>query len=167
MWQNPEGPAVSNVTDVKLSDRFVDFWERIGIEQLIPNSRFSQMTYDLYCKAKLKNRVCKYYDIYYPSIVARKRQRQDGCGLEVLGNKVINEEDISQEEGENSKILIADGDDYHALIINIHELLMNSEFVEIQTDRYNWIIYLLSRTRYDIHVYVIYAYVKRWPILFT
>ena len=27
--------------------------------------------------------------IYYPSIAARKRHRQDGCGLEVLGNKVI------------------------------------------------------------------------------
>ena len=95
------------------------------------------MPYDLYCKAKVKNRVCKYYDIYYPSNVARKRQRQDGCGLGVLGNKVINEEeDISQEEGENSKILIADGDHCHVPIINIHELLMSSEFIEIQTDRY-------------------------------
>ena len=27
--------------------------------------------------------------IYYPSIAARKRHRQDGCGLEVLGNKVM------------------------------------------------------------------------------
>ena len=34
--------------------------------------------------------------IYYPSIVARKRHKQDGCGLEVLGKKVIDEEeDIS------------------------------------------------------------------------
>ena len=94
------------------------------------------MPYDLYCKAKVKNRVCKYYDIYYPSNVARKRQRQDGCGLGVLGNKVINEEeDISQEEGENFEILVADVDGDHAPIINIYELLMNSEPIEIQTDR--------------------------------
>ena len=50
--------------------------------------------------------------------------------------KVINEErDISHEEVENSEILVTDGDDNHAPVINIHELLMNSEFVEIQTDR--------------------------------
>ena len=39
----------------------------------------------------------KAFDIYYPSI-ARKRHRQNGCCLEVLDNKNINEEDISQEE---------------------------------------------------------------------
>ena len=79
-------------------------------------------------------------------------------------NKVINEEeDISHKE--NSEILVANGDEDHAPIINIYELLMNSEFIEIQTDRDGWIIYLLSR--YDIHVYVFYAYAKRWPILFT
>ena len=50
--------------------------------------------------------------------------------------KVINEErDISHEEVENSEILITDGDDNHEPVINIYELLMNSEFVEIQTDR--------------------------------
>ena len=41
--------------------------------------------------------------IYYLSIAACKSHRQDGCGLEVLGNKVIEEEeDISHEEQENS-----------------------------------------------------------------
>ena len=50
--------------------------------------------------------------------------------------KVINEErDISHEEVENSEILVTDGYDNHAPVINIYELLMNSEFVEIQTDR--------------------------------
>ena len=44
-------------------------------------------------------------------------------------------------------------------------LLMNSEFIEIKANRDDWMIYLLSR--YDIHVYVIYAYPKRWSILFT
>ena len=35
--------------------------------------------------------------------MARKRHRQDGCDLEVLGNKFIDvEEDISHEEEENS-----------------------------------------------------------------
>ena len=82
-----------------------------------------------------------------------------------MSNKVINEEkDIGHEGEENSEILVADGDDDHAAIINIYELLMNSEFIEIQTDREDWIIYLLSW--YNIHVYVIYAYAKRWPILF-
>ena len=60
--QIPEGPAVPSVSDVKASDRFFDLWKRIGIQQLIPNSGFSQMPYDLYCpslKAKVKNRVCK------------------------------------------------------------------------------------------------------------
>ena len=60
----------------------------------------------LYCpilKEKVKNRLCKQWGIYYPSIAARKRHRQDACGLEVLGNKVIDEgEEISQEEEENS-----------------------------------------------------------------
>ena len=51
----------------------------------------------------MKNRLCKQWGIYYPSIAARKRHRQDACVLEVLGNKVIDEgEDISQEEEENS-----------------------------------------------------------------
>ena len=54
-------------------------------------------------KAKVKNRVCKQCSIYYPSIAARKRRRQYNCGLEVLSNKVIDEEeDISHEEEENS-----------------------------------------------------------------
>ena len=138
MRQIPEGPVIPSVSDVKASDRFVDPWKRIGIQQLIPNSGFSQMPYDLYCpspKAKVRNRVCKQC-IYYPSIAARKRHRKDGCGLEVLGNKVIDEEvDISHEEEENSEILVTAGDDNHAPIINIYELLMNNEFIEIQTDR--------------------------------
>ena len=62
-----------------------------------------------------------------------------------MSNKVSNEEkDIGHEGEENSEILVADGDDDHAAIINIYELLMNSEFIEIQTDREDWIIYLLS-----------------------
>ena len=62
-----------------------------------------------------------------------------------MSNKVSNEEkDIGLEGEENSEILVADGDDDHAAIINIYELLMNSEFIEIQTDREDWIIYLLS-----------------------
>ena len=65
-------------------------------------------------------------------VVARKRHREDGYGLEVLGNKVINEEEeISHEEGENSEILVADSDDDHAPIINMYELLMNSELIEV------------------------------------
>ena len=75
MRQNPEGPAVPNVSDVKVSDHFDDLWKRIGIQQLIPSSGFSQMPYDLYCKAKKKNMVCKQCGIYYPSIVARKETK--------------------------------------------------------------------------------------------
>ena len=75
----------------------------------------------------MKSKVCKQCGIYYPSVATRKRHKQDGCDLEVLGNKVIDkEEDISHEEEENSEILAADGDDDHAPIINICELLMNS-----------------------------------------
>ena len=111
----------------------------MDIQQLIPNSGFSQMSYDLYCpslKVKVKNRVRKQCGIYYPSTAARKRHRQDGCGLEVLGNKVIDEEEgISHEGEENSEILVAVGDADHAPIINIYELLMNSEFIETQSDR--------------------------------
>ena len=139
MRQIPERPAVSSVSDVKASDRFVKLWKRIGIQQLISNSGFIQMPDDLHCpslKAKVKKRVYKQCGIFYPSIAARKRHRQDGCGLELLGNKIIDEEeDISHEEEENSEILVVDGDDDHAPIINIYELLMNSEFIEIQTDR--------------------------------
>ena len=39
----------------------------------------------------IKNRVCTQYGFFYPSIAASKRHRQDGCGLAVLGNKVIDE----------------------------------------------------------------------------
>ena len=49
---------------------------------------------------------------------------------------------------ENSEILVADGDDNHVPVINIYELLINSEPIELETDRDDWIIYLLSR--YDI-----------------
>ena len=81
-------------------------------------------------------------------------------------NKVTDgEKNISHEGEKNCEILVADGDDDHPPIINIYELLMDSEFIEIQTEKDDWIIYLLSR--YDSHVYVIYAYAKRWPILFT
>ena len=52
---------------------------------------------------KAKSRVCKQCGMYYLSIAACKGHRKDGCGLEVLGNKVIEEEeDISHEEEENS-----------------------------------------------------------------
>ena len=74
-------------------------------------------------KAKVKKRVCK----QCASIIRV---------LLYVSVKVINEErDISHEEVENSEILVTDGDDNHAPVINIYELLMNSEFVEIQTDR--------------------------------
>ena len=42
---------------------------------------------------------------------------------------------------------------------------MNSEFIEIQTDRGGWIIYLLSR--YDIHIYVFFAYVSFFFVFFS
>ena len=114
----------------------------------------------------MKNRVCKQCGIYFSSTAGRKCHRQDDCCLEVLGNTVFDEEeDICLKGEENSEILVAVGDNDHVPIINIYELLMNSEFIEIQTDRDDWIIYLLSR--YDIHVYVSYAYAKRWPVLFT
>ena len=80
--QIPEGPVVPNVTDVKPSDRFVDLWKVKSVEQLIPKSGFSEMPYDLYCpslKTKVKNRVCKECDIYYPSIAACKGHRSHGC----------------------------------------------------------------------------------------
>ena len=62
-----------------------------------------------------------------------------------MGNIITSEEDISDEEEQNSEILVADGYDDHAPVINIYELLMNNEFMEIQTDRDDWIIYLLSQ----------------------
>ena len=59
------------------------------------------------------------------SIIRVLRHRQDGCCLEVLGNKVIDEEkDISHEEEENSEVLVVDGDDNHAPIVNIYKLLI-------------------------------------------
>ena len=36
---------------------------------------------------------------------------------------------------ENSEILVADGDDNHVPVINIYELLINSEPIELETDR--------------------------------
>ena len=60
--QIPKGPAAPSVSDVKVTDCFVDLWKHVGIEQFIPNFGFSQMPYDLHCpnfKAKVKDRVCK------------------------------------------------------------------------------------------------------------
>ena len=82
--QFPERPAVPSVSNVKASDCFVDLWKRMDIQQLIPNSGFSQMPYELYSpslKAKVKNRVCKPCGIYYPGIAAYKRHKQDVCDL--------------------------------------------------------------------------------------
>ena len=122
MRQISEGPAVPTVRNVKVSDRFVDLWKRIDIQQLIPNSGFSQMSHGLYCpslRAKVKNRVSRQCGIYYPSNAACKHRRQDVCGLEVLGNKVIDEKkDISHEEQESAEILVADSDDDHQPIMN-------------------------------------------------
>ena len=83
----------------------------------------------------MKNRVCTQYGFFYPSISASKRHRQDGCGLAVLGNKVIDEQEDIKHDEENSEILVADGDEGHAPIIYIYGLLMNNEFIEIQTDK--------------------------------
>ena len=106
MRQIPEGPGVLSVSDAKTIDRFVELWKPLGIQQFIPNYRFSEMLHDLYClslKAKVKNRVRKQCGICCPCIAAHTRHRQDGCSLEVLGKKVIDEEeDISHEEEENS-----------------------------------------------------------------
>ena len=55
--------------------------------------------------------------------------------------------------------MVADGNEGHAPIIYIYGLLMNNEFIEIQTDKNDRIIYLLPR--YDIHIYVTYVYAKR------
>ena len=65
--QIPEGPAIPSLSDIKASDHYFDLWKCIGIQQLIPNSGFSQMPYDLYCeslKAKVKNGVCKQCGIF-------------------------------------------------------------------------------------------------------
>ena len=43
--QISEEPVVSRVSDVKASDRFLDLCKYIGIQQLILNSGFSQMSY--------------------------------------------------------------------------------------------------------------------------
>ena len=114
MRQISEEKVVPSVSDVKASDRFVDLWKRIGIQQLIPNSGFTQMPCDLHCpslRAKVKNKVCQQCGFYYTSIAACKRHRQDGCGQEVLGNNIIDEkEDTSHEEEEKFEILAADGD---------------------------------------------------------
>ena len=80
------------------------------------------MSYGLYClslRAKVKNMVSRQCGIYYPSNAACKHRRQDVCGLEVLGNKVIDEKkDISHEEQESAEILVADSDDDHQPIMN-------------------------------------------------
>ena len=136
--QISEGPVVPNVNDVKPSDRFVDLWKAKSIQQLIPKSGFSEMPYDLYCpslKTKVKNRVCKECDIYYPSIAACKRHRSHGCKsvLEELYEEASFSED--EEQDQNDVIMVDDDDDDDdddndcALLLNIFELLMNSEFV--------------------------------------
>ena len=89
------------------------------------------------CTAKQKRRTWYANNVASIIPVLWHARKQIGCGLEVLGNKVIGEEEnISHEERENSEILAAYGDDDHAPI-NICELLMDSEFIEIQTHRDN------------------------------
>ena len=121
---------------VDLNEKWISVHCRIS--QYLLNCGFSQMPHDLYypslIKAKVKNWVCKQFGIYYLSTAARKRHRQDGYDLQVLGNKVTNEEEDMTHE-ENSEILAADGDDNHVPVINIYELLINSELKELETDR--------------------------------
>ena len=123
MRQISEGPVVPNVNDVKPSDRFVDLWKAKSIQQLIPKSGFSEMPYDLYCpslKTKVRNRVCKEYDIYYPSIAACKRHRSHGCKSVIYMRRLL---------FLKMRNKMVDDDDDRARVLNIFELLMNSEFV--------------------------------------
>ena len=60
------------------------------------------MRYDLHCpslKAKVKNRVCKQCGIYYESIAALKRHRQDDCVSKKKVSKFyIWQEDLQEDQ---------------------------------------------------------------------
>ena len=132
--QIPEGPVVPNVNDVKPSDRFVDLWKAKSVQQLIPKSGFGEIPYDLYypsLKTKVKNRVCKGCDIYYSSIAACKCHRSHGCKsvLEELYEASFSE-DGEQDQNDVTVVDDDDDDDDCPPVLNIFELLMNSEFVD-------------------------------------
>ena len=96
------------------------------------------MPYDLYCpslKTKVKTRVCKECNIYYPSIAACKHHRSHGWRsvLEELYEEASFSEDVEQDQ--NDVIMVDDDDDDDddddcAPVLNIFELLMNSEFMD-------------------------------------
>ena len=67
--QDPEGPTVPPVSQVKTTDRYADLWHRIAVNNLVPLNDYETLPLDMYCpsvKSAVKQRVCNIYGIYFP-----------------------------------------------------------------------------------------------------
>ena len=76
--QDPGGPTVPPVSQVKTTDRYADLWQRIAVNNLVPLNDYETLPYDMYCpsvKSAVKQRVCNLCGIYFPSIAAVKQGR--------------------------------------------------------------------------------------------
>ena len=85
--QEPTGPVIPEVGQVKKSDKFLgNLRQRLAITPL--NTGYKEIPYDLYCAiVKVNERVCKLCGIYYPSKTAVDRHRR-GKGCQV-GKAII------------------------------------------------------------------------------
>ena len=124
------GPIVPSANQSKPSDRFPDLSKRNSIKQLIPQNRYKNISYDMYCpsvKSKMKDRVCKDCGIYYPSVAAVKRHRV-GNGCENHSDQEEQEQIITEDgEEEDEERAI---DDEECPILNIFDILQDSAFID-------------------------------------
>ena len=98
--QDPGGPTVPPVSQVKTTDRYADLWQHVALNNLVPLNHREILPYHMYSpsiKLAVKKRECNLCGIYFPSMAAVK-QHKVGKGCE--------EAEYDHEEGGN------DGDKY-------------------------------------------------------
>ena len=125
-----EGTEVPSVNDARPTDCFLGLWKRNIVDPLVPNSRYSALTYDSYCpsvKTKVTKRVCNKCDIYYPSIAALKRHYKV-CSN---GTDTVDEESRDEEVEQITEVEMEE----EVPIMKMFGILQNSAFVEVENKK--------------------------------
>ena len=119
-----------SVNDTRPTDRFLGLWERNIVDPLVPNNKYSALSYDSYCpsvKMKVTKRSCKKCDNYYPSIAALKRHHK------VCSSRTDTvDEDSSDEEAQQITEVEMEEE---APIMNKFDILQNNAFVEVENEK--------------------------------
>ena len=135
--QDPGGPTVPPVSQVKTTDRYADLWHRIAVNNLVPLNDYETLPLDMYCpsvKSAVKQRVCNLYGIYFPSIAAVKQHKAGkGCEEGEYDDEEGSDDGDNYEEEEDrnddTEVELVDGEN-ECPVLNIFELLQNPTFVE-------------------------------------